>query len=171
VILAPSLVFLGGADTWQAFYAKISAHAEIAGGNQLGLKTLLIGAPILERIAQLAIACLYLSSLPRLTSSQSVILGGLLVFTFSSISSYYYSFLVLFFLWDAERAQTLASTIRSSLLLAIPLVAGVFILLSPNEHELALYDHRVYVAASVALVIFFAALSFEVFRPSSVAST
>jgi hypothetical protein len=162
-MLVPSLIFLGGPDSWQAFYVKISLHlGPVAYGNHVGLRAILGDAPVVQRVAQLVIAGAYLASLPRLTASQAAVFGGFLVYAFGFIASYYYGFLVLYLLWDARGATDLEGLVRSSLLLAIPIVAGVLILWSPER--IALYDPRVYAATSGALLVFFAVLTLEIWR-------
>ncbi len=151
LLVAPSLVFLGGFDTWLAFHAKISLHLEPIYANHVGLRALLGGGPVLLLVAQAVFAGLYLFGLPRANDQQTLILGGVLVYAFGYLAGYYYSFLILFLLWPERRDTDFQTFLLGVLTFAVPGVAGVFMLLS--EQPIAYYDLRVYVAASAAMLL------------------
>jgi hypothetical protein len=159
LLIVPSLVFLGGFDTWLAFHAKIALHLEPIYANHVGLRALIGDGSVLLPVAQAVFAGLYLFSLPRVNDEQAVILGGVLVYAFGYLAGYYYSFLILFLLWTERQDTDFQTLLLGVLTFAVLGVAAAFLLLS--EQPMPYYDLRVYVAASAALLLPSAALLWQ----------
>ena len=150
LLVLPSLVFFGGIEGWQAYFAKISLHLVGSHGNHIGLSALVEGNSAALWTGRALIAGAFVLSMRQVNASQAAILGGVLIFAFGYVASYYYCLLILFCLWDELPVAKLKSAVRCVVLFAIPGVSAVLILVSTVA--VPSYDKRVYVAASLACI-------------------
>ena len=148
LLVVPAVLLLGGVELWQAYFAKISLHVSGFGANQVGLRTLLDGSPVLLWIARGLIAGAFVLSVRQVSASQAAILGGVLIYAFGYLSNYYYCLLAVFCLWDELPVARLRSVVRCGALFAIPGVCAALIVTSTAE--IAVYDKPAYFAASLA---------------------
>ena len=164
-----SLLFGGGAEAWGVFYSKITHHADGLYANHVGLRALVEGSAPSLWLARAVVAGLFLGALRRTDDAEAALLGGVLVFTFTFVAGYYYSFLALFFLSPrgSQPAQYPTSdpswdSVGFFALLFAPSLAVIAIESVPRH---AMSD--VHFAASAALVFTFAALFWWTFDVSA----
>lgn len=160
-LIGPSLIFLGGTDAWAAFLEKILLHVRPYYGNHVGLSGV-VGVGIPLWIGRLVLTGLYLACVLRVTPAQAAALGGVLVFAFGFIASYYYCLLVLFLLWQPRLGSEPLHRSLCLQVLAVNALALAMRLVS--EAEIPVYDPHIYVALSAALVVVFSTLLVRILR-------
>jgi hypothetical protein len=92
---------------------------------------------------------LYLASLPKLSRAQGAIAGGALVYAFGFIGSYYYTFLVLFLLWQTAEESDVRHLVLCMAVLGVEVLALAIRLTS--AHAIPIYDPVIYTAMSWAV--------------------
>jgi hypothetical protein len=157
-----SLTFVGGFETWQAWYTKIAAHLEPQFHNHIGLRGFLDFAPAALVLGRAAFGLLFLFCLPRVDDVRGALLGSALIYAFGFVTCYYWVFLMLLPLWlRREPVSPRAWLFTTALFL-------------PSATAIALRAAQIpfqarYIWASVALLVPFALLFEWIWREPELA--
>jgi hypothetical protein len=163
--LALTMIEVGGLDVWREFLVKIELHHAKLIHNNLGLRYVFGGHPLLLLVGQGAFLTAYLLSLRKLEDdTQAAILGGVLLFALSSLTCYYYAFLILFLLWQPHRPLDFRCWLFFSLLFMTQITV-ITLRLSGLTQSLVPRGHLSFFGASIVLLISFIVLLVQAHRP------
>lgn len=164
-LFALTAIEMGGLEVWREFLAKIQLHHTKPIPNNLGLRYLMGGIPLLFFVGQGALLTAYLLSLRKLEDdTQAVFLGGVLLFALSSLTCYYYAFLIFFMLWQPSRPLDFRCWLFFSLLF-VTQITVIALPLSGLTQTLVPREHLSFFGASIVILISLIVLLVHAHRP------